>query len=186
MGVRGNLTMRKKRTLKEKALHLWKKAGLPKFLNKYGPKTTPARQVYLCYLEYTVHAPAWRRASNFMGNYHKRNHHWTTWQKAIQKWPAWVWDALAQASLDYETCELAAIDGTGFSRTNASPYYLKRIDSQKKIKRHTQVRVMVDVDRRKFLSWRFRSKPRGETRRRSLSCETHTNTSGNDSHGQRI
>ena len=156
--------MRKKRTLKEKALHLWKKAGLPKFFNKYGPKTTPARQVYLCYLEYTVHAPAWRRAANFMEEHHKRNRHWTTWQKAIQKWPAWVWDALAQASLDYETCELAAIDGTGFSRTNASPYYLKRIDSQKKIKRHTQVMVMVDVDRRKFLSWRFRAKPRGETR----------------------
>ena len=133
MGVRGNLTMRKKRTLKEKALHLWKKARLPKFFNKYGPKTTPARQVYLCYLEYTVHAPAWRRAANFMGNYHKKNRHWTTWQKAIQKWPAWVWDALAQASLDYETCELAAIDGTGFSRTNASSYYLKRIDSQKKV-----------------------------------------------------
>ena len=39
--------MRKKRTLKEKAFHSWKKTGLPEFLNKYGPKTTPARQVYL-------------------------------------------------------------------------------------------------------------------------------------------
>ena len=164
MGVRGNLTMRKKRTLKEKAFHLWKKAGLPKFFNKYGPKTAPERQTYLCYLEYTVHAPAWRRAANFMEKYHKRNRHWTTWQKAIQKWPAWVWDALAQASVDYEECETAAIDGTGFSRTNASQYYLKRIDSQNKIKHHTQAVVMVDVERKKFLSWRFRTKPRGETR----------------------
>ena len=155
--------MKKKRTLKEKAFHLWKKAGLPKFFNKYGPKTTPARQTYLCYLEYTVHAPAWRRAANFMGEHYDRNRHWTTWQKAIQKWPAWVWDSLAKASIDYEECETAAIDGTGFSRTNASQYYLKRIDREGKIKRHTQAVVMVDVERKKFLSWRFRAKPRGET-----------------------
>ena len=99
-----------------------------------------------------------------MEEYHNKNRHWTTGQKGIQKWPAWVWDTLARASVDYEECETAAIDGTGFSRTNASQYYLKRIDSEGKVKRHTQAVVMVDVERRKFLSWRFRAKPRGETR----------------------
>ena len=74
-----------KETLKQKALHLWKKAGLPKFLNKYGPKKTPAWQVYLCHLEYTTHAPAWRRASKFMSDYYSKQRHFTTWQKAIQK-----------------------------------------------------------------------------------------------------
>ena len=98
-----------------------------------------------------------------MEEHYNRNRNWTTWQKAIQKWPSWVWDALAKASIDYEECETAAIDGTGFSRTNASPYYLKRIDREEKIKRHTQAVVMVDVERKKFLSWRFRAKPRGET-----------------------
>ena len=78
LGVGRSPAMKKKRTLKEKVFHLWKKARLPKFLNKYGPKTTPALQTYLCYLEYTVHAPAWRRAAKFMGNYHKKNRHWTT------------------------------------------------------------------------------------------------------------
>ena len=155
--------MRQKETLKEKAYDLWKKAKLPDFFNVKGPKRTPAWLVYACHLEYTAHAPAWRRAANFMTNYHNEQRHWTTWQKAIQKWPAWVWDALAAASVGEEPCELAPIDGTGLSRTNASQHYLKRIDREHKIKRHVQAIVMVDVKRRKFLPWRLRAKPRGET-----------------------
>ena len=154
--------MRKKETLKDKAYRLWNKAGLPKFLNKFGPKRTPAWQVYLCHLEYTTHAPAWRRAANFMIDYHDKQRHWTTWQKAINKWPAWVWDALAKASVDEEECDIAAIDGTGLSRSDASQYYLRRIDSKNKVKRPVQNMVMIDVEKRKFLSWRFRATPRGE------------------------
>lgn len=156
-------TMKKRETLENKALHLWNKAGLPIFFNKYGPKKTPAWRIYLCHLEYTVHAPAWRRAANFMNDYYNESRHWTTWQKAINKWPAYVWDALAQASVDEVPCEIAAIDGTGLSRSNASQYYLHRIDSELKVKRPVQAMVMVDVNRRKFLSWRFRAVPRGET-----------------------
>ena len=155
--------MKKKRTLKEKVLRLWKRAGLPDYFNKYGPKQTPAWEFYLAYMEYVVHAPSWRRTANFMTDYHGKSQHWTTWHKAIQKWPMWVWDRLAIASIDYAECKLAAIDGTGISRTCASHHYLRRIDSMYKIKRHTQLMAMVDVKKKKFLSWRFRAKPRGET-----------------------
>ena len=130
--------MGKKKTLKDKAYHLWQEAGLPEFLNKYGPKKTPAWKVYLCHLEYTVHAPAWRRASNFMDEYHDLSRHWTAWQKAIAKWPAWVWDALAKASAGREPCEVAAIDGTTHSRSNPSQHYLKRIDRVEQVKRPVQ------------------------------------------------
>lgn len=86
--------MEKRESLKDKAFRLWKEAGLPDFFNKYGPKKTPAWKFYLCYLEYTSHASAWHRASNFMMDYYDEGLHWTTWQKAIQKWSAWVWDVL--------------------------------------------------------------------------------------------
>jgi len=153
--------MKKKETLKDKAKRLWKAAGLPKFLNKYGPKNTPGWMIFLCHLEYTTHAPAWRRAAGFMVDYHKKSRHFTTWQKAIQKWPQGVWNALAQASAGEEECEVAAIDGTGMSRANPSQHYIKRITGYKAA-RPTQTLVMIDVKRRKFLSWRFRAKPRGE------------------------
>ena len=97
-----------------------------------------------------------------MTNYHRKTRHWTTWQKAIAKWPQWVWDALAKASVGQESCALAAIDGTTMSRSNPSQHYLKRIDRSEPISRPVQDVVMVDVLRRKFLSWRIRAKARGE------------------------
>jgi hypothetical protein len=154
--------MRKLKTLKDKAYDLWKKAKLPKFLNKFGPKVTPGYLTYACHLEYTTHAPAWRRAANFMENYHEDSRHWTTWQKAISKWPQWVWDAIEDASVEEEVCEIAAIDGTTISRTDASQHYLRRIDRDGEISRPVQEVIMVDVVNRKFLSWRIRAKARGE------------------------
>jgi hypothetical protein len=154
--------MRKLKTLKDKAYDLWKKAKLPKFLNKFGPKVTPGYLTYACHLEYTAHAPAWRRAANFMENYHEDSRHWTTWQKAISKWPQWVWDAIEDASVEEEVCEIAAIDGTTISRTDASQHYLRRIDRNGEISRPVQEVIMVDVINRKFLSWRIRAKARGE------------------------
>jgi len=154
--------MKRKKTLKDKAYRLWQEAGLPEFFNKYGPKKTPAWMVYLCHLEYTSHAPSWRRAADFMTDYHEKSRHWTSWQKAIAKWPVWVWDALAQASAGQEACEVAAIDGTTHSRSDPSQHYLKRIDRVERVKRPVQDVVMIDIKRRKFLSWRIRAKPRGE------------------------
>lgn len=154
--------MEAKETLRTKAFRLWKKAGLPQFLNKYGPKKTPAWLIYLCHLEYTAHAPAWRRAAGFMEDYHHKKRHWTSWQRAIAKWPAWVWDALAKASSGDEQCEVAAIDGTTLARSNPSQHYLRRIGSDGHISRPIQEVLLVDVARRKFLAWRIRAKPRGE------------------------
>ena len=154
--------MEKRETLKDKAFDLWKKAGLPEFFNKKGPKKTPAWLVYACHLEYTTHAPSWRRASGFMEAYHDEKRHWTTWQKAMSKWPGWVWDALEDASVGEELCEVAAADGTTFSRSNASQHYLHRIDREEKIYRPVQAVVLIDVEKRKFLSYRIRAKPRGE------------------------
>jgi hypothetical protein len=154
--------MKNKETLKDKAKRLWKKAGLPDFFNKKGPKSTPAWLTYACHLEYTAHAPSWRRAANFMSNYHEDSRHWTTWQKAISKWPQQVWDAIENASVEDGVCEIAAIDGTTMGRSDASQHYLRRIDREGEVARPVQGVVMVDVLRRKFLSWRIRAKARGE------------------------
>jgi transposase len=155
-------TMKKKETLEEKAYHLWKKAGLPEFLNRKGPKKTPAWKTYLAYLEYTDHAPAWRRTESFMADYHGICRHWTTWQKAIAKWPKSVIEALRIASIDDEHCEIGAIDGTTLTRSDASQHYLHRIDREDKVGRPVQEVLLVDIRRKLFLSWRIRAAPKGE------------------------
>jgi len=153
--------MKEKETLKQKAYRLWKAAGLPKFLNKRGPKKTPGWLILLCHLEYTTHAPSWRRAMNFMVDYHEKSRHWTSWQKAISKWQQWVWDALAKASAGNLPCEVAAIDGTTMARSNPSQHYIKKINCDLCTHPIQEV-VMIDVKHRKFLSWRIRAKARGE------------------------
>jgi hypothetical protein len=154
--------MKEKETLQDKAYRLWKAAGLPEFFNTKGPKWTPAWKVYLAYLEYTEHAPAWRRAADFMLEYYNVPRHWTAWQKAIAKWPQSVWDALRVASVGTTDCEIAAIDGTTLTRSDASQHYLKRIGQEGRIGRPVQEVLLIDVKRRVFLSWRFRATPRGE------------------------
>ena len=154
--------MKTKETLKQKAFRLWKKAGLPKFLNRYGPKRTPGWLVYLCHLEYTSHAPAWRRAAGFMTDYYGKTRHWTAWQKAISKWPQWVWDALGKASIDNSQESITAVDGTTLSRSNPSQHYLKRIGRIGSVARPIQSIILIDIPNRKFLSWRVRATPRGE------------------------
>jgi hypothetical protein len=154
--------MKAREALKDKAKRLWKAAGLPKFLNKYGPKKTPGWMIYLCHLEYTTHAPAWRRAAAFMTEYHQKPRHWTAWQKAIAKWPQWVWDALGKASAADCTGNLTALDGTTTGRSNPSQHFLHRIDRDGRVARPVQAVVLIDVERRKFLAWRVRATPRGE------------------------
>ena len=154
--------MSEKETLKLKAYHLWRAAALPDFLNHKGPKWTPAWEVYACHLEYTAHVTSWREAARFMSAYYDIRRHFTTWQKAIAKWPQYVWDALAKASAGDDPCDIAAIDGTTMSSSNPSQHYLKRIGRVDAINRPVQDVVMVNVLRRKFLSWRIRMTPRGE------------------------
>jgi hypothetical protein len=50
------------------------------------------------------------------------------------------------------------------TRSNPSQHYLRRIDREEMVKRPLQQVVMIDVVRRKFLSWRIRATPRGEKR----------------------
>jgi hypothetical protein len=154
--------MNEKETLEEKAYRLWKAAGLPEFLNRFGPKKTPGWMTYLCHLEFTVHAPAWRRAAGFMADYYDETRHWTSWQKAIGKWSQWVWDALERASVESVECELSAVDGTSLSRSDPSQHYLKRIGREGSVARPIQAVILVDIVKRKFLSWRIRAKSRGE------------------------
>ena len=155
--------MARKETLIQKVKGLVKRARIPRFLNKYGPKRHPLWQFYLCHTVYTVYCRCWRRAAVFMGEFYGISLHWTTWQKAIAKWPRWVWHALARASVGEEECFTAAIDGTGISRSNPSQHYLHRIDHANKVSRPVQEMVMIDVENRRFLSWRIRAKQRGET-----------------------
>jgi len=155
--------MTQQEPLIKKAQRLVRAARLPQFFNKMGRKWHPTWQIYLCHLVYTVHAPSWSRAAKFMNEFYGIKMDWTCWRKALMKWPAWAWHALAKASAGDEPCDIAAIDGTTYARSNPSQHFFVKILGGKS-SRPVQNIVMIDVKRHKFLAWRVRAKPRGETR----------------------
>jgi hypothetical protein len=154
--------MTRQKRLIDKAKHVVRVAGLPQFFNKFGRKWHPTWQIYLAHLVYTKYRLSWPRTAKFMTEYYDMNMDWTCWRKAIRGWPLWVWEAIGRASIKAKSCDWAAIDGTCISRSDPSQHYLHRIDREEVVKRPLQEVVMIDVLRRKFLSWRIRATPRGE------------------------
>ena len=53
-----------------------------------------------------------------------------------------------------------AIDGTGFSKTNPSFHFVKRIDRKKPIKSYAKLSALFDIDSRKFCALKIRVNPR--------------------------
>ena len=154
--------MTREAQLIDKIKGLVRRARLPRFFNRYGRKWHPTRQLVLCHAVYALYARCWRRAAKFMREFYGITMTFSCWRKAILKIPSWAWDALARASAGDKPCALTAIDGTTLARSNPSQHYYQRILGGKTA-RPTQQLLMIDVQRRKFLAWRFRSHQRGET-----------------------
>lgn len=154
-------TMKKRKTLLKKLNAIVRKARVPKHLNKSnkGPKTYTARQHVKCLLLRQKHKCTYEElVDDYLPYYFNDIPERSTLIKFANRLSVHLWSRILAASSD-EECNLAAIDGTGISRTNASNYYLHRIDSDNPIKRYIKLSIMVNVEKRKFLSARIRACP---------------------------
>lgn len=150
--------MKKKKSLLQKLDGLLRK--FPKFLHHFGPKTYTARLHLKCLLLMEKLNCSFSKLYEFL-HYFGVNHppERSTLIKFRKRLPAELWDDLLKASAGLELCEMGAIDSTGFSRSNASSYFVKRIDRDIKTQRHLQLSIYVAVKERKVLSARLRAQP---------------------------
>ena len=153
--------MKKKRTTLKKLNAIIRKARVPKYLNKSnkGPKIYTARQHVKCLLlrqkfKCTYEELVEEHLPYYFDNIPER----TTLIKFANRLPVYLWNYILSGSAEDE-CNLSAIDSKRISRTNASHYYLHRIDSLNPVKRHIKLSIMVNVEKRKFLSARIRAYP---------------------------
>ena len=149
----------KRRLFKLVVKHL-EKSGVRKYIHKFGPKKFQTSQLVLGLVLREKYKMTYRDTSEFLQEYYDLKMHWTTLQKACNRLPLCLWQKLLQSTIP-EFCFLAAIDGTGYSRTNPSAHYLRRIDG-KTPSIPIKLSIMIDVDTRKVLSARIRTKPRHE------------------------
>lgn len=157
--------MKKENRLDRKIFRLFKVAGHPRWIHHMGPKKFQTWILCLGLVIKQVYQLSYRRAMKFLDEYYRIKLHWTTLQKAAKRLPRALWQSLLAATVTWNNVYLAAADGTGFSRTGASNYYLKRIDRIEPVNRSIQAITMIDVEKRKFLSGVFYAKSYGEAKR---------------------
>ncbi|RMD65553.1 hypothetical protein D6817_05855, partial [Candidatus Pacearchaeota archaeon] len=78
--------------------------------------------------------------------------------KMRKRIPLWIWGRLLRLTAGFKH-EKVAIDCTGFSRTNPSYHYVKRINRRKPIKSYAKLSALFDINKRKFCAVRVRTKP---------------------------
>src|SRR3989344_3682109 len=94
----------------------------------------------------------------------KRIPHYTTLQKAMQRLPKQVFEKMVRAChslLDMKGM-LSAVDGTGFSNTNPSHYYIKRIEGTS-VKNYTKTVLLADLNTKLVLNVKSTSDYQAET-----------------------
>jgi transposase len=154
--------MEKKKRLDSKIKRLVRQAGHPRYFHHMGPKKFELWVLCLGLLAKQIYRLSYRRVMKFLDEFYKIRIHWTTLQKAAKRFPKSLWQSFLAASIPHEAIELAAGDGTGFSRTSPSHYFLKRIDREGPVGRPVQLISLVDVKRRKFLPSTVFAKPQHE------------------------
>lgn len=94
----------------------------------------------------------------------KRIPHYTTLQKFVQRTPKKAFETLVKACRKLLKLKniTASIDGTGFSNTNPSHYYIKRINS-KNVKNYTKTVLLTDNKTKLVLNIKTHSNNTAET-----------------------
>lgn len=156
-------TMKKKERLVNKIKRLIRRAGLPRWLHRCGPKKFFFWQLALGLMIKEVFRLSYRRAMNFLWEYYGISLHWTTLQKCRQRIALSIWKRLLSSTIE-KPIEVAAIDGSSMQRTNPSDHYLKRIYREGKNQTPIFFNAMIDVVRRKFISIRHHARRAGEIR----------------------
>src|SRR3989338_10262843 len=151
----------------EKRLHtkihrLLKRADIPRWVHHMGPKKFETKVLCLGLVIKQVYQLSYRRTMRFLDEYNAHSLHWTTLQKAAKRLPKSFWQNLLAATVVWDETTIAAADGTGFSRSGPSHYYLKRIDREGPVGRPVQAICLIDVEKRKFLAGNFLAKPQHE------------------------
>ena len=153
--------MENKDHLVKKIKHLLRRANAPSRLHHYGPKTYELWQHVFGLFVKSYCQLSYRSAAIFLRQLGFNVASKSTLQRYAARLSLPFWQTLLRSTLGATSC-IAAVDGTGLSRTQASHHYIRRIDGYRH-KRGFQLMLLVSRNK-KVLSLRLRSKSAGETK----------------------
>ena len=133
--------------------------GCPRWLHHFGPKKYRLENHLTALISMQSFRLSFRRAAKLLGFLGIKVPTYSALCKMRKRIPASLWNSLLKKTAGVQH-ERVAIDGTGFSRTNPSFHYVKRIDRKNPVKRYAKLSALFDIDRKKFIALKIRSRPR--------------------------
>jgi hypothetical protein len=151
--------MKKEEKLSRKIKRLLKRLGYPRWLHHFGPKTYELYQHIFAFVVMAVCRLSLRRVQKFLSSLGYVIPTFSALCKSRKRISPTLFERALALTAGKNHKEVA-IDSTGFSRTNPSYHYIKRIDREKPIKSWIKQSTLFDVKQRTILAIRVRSKPR--------------------------
>ena len=156
--------MTKTSRLVNKIKCLLKRAAVPRWLHHFGPKKYQFWQHFLALLIKQELNLSYRRACALLSDFGFKIPTYSALCKIAKRLPLRLWQALLKATVGLKSIAAAAIDSTGFTRTNPSGHYIWRIDRRKPIKQAVKVSILADAGSKKILTARIRALPAHDIR----------------------
>ena len=121
--------MKKPTKLYRKILRILKKLNQREYLHRFGPKKYKFCQHIFALLMMQICKLSLRRVENFLILLEIEVPTYSALCKSRKKIPMNLWNFLLRETTNLSSTNVA-IDSTGFSRTNPSFHFVKRIDSK--------------------------------------------------------
>jgi hypothetical protein len=153
--------MKKENKLIRKIKRLLKRLGMPRWLHKYGPKRYEFFEHFFALIVRHYCRLSYRRVKKLLNNFDITCPSKSALQATAAKLGTRFWDRVLKFTSGNPY--LLAIDSTGFSRSNPSYHYLKRIDG-KNPKIPVKVSIAFDTCQKKVTAARIRVLPAHDIR----------------------
>lgn len=150
--------MKQLTNLKIKIKRFLKILDYPEFLHRFGPKTYKLEDHISNLLLMQICKSSLRRTELIANLFGNKCPTYSALCKRRKKIPLELWQRLLRLTSGLSSGKVA-IDGTGFSKSNPSFHYLKRIDGQTP-KNYAKLSALLDLETKKFLIMRIRTTPR--------------------------
>ena len=151
--------MKKEVKLVKKLKGLLKQLKCREYLHHFGPKKFKFVQHVFALLIKEVLRCSFRRCVKILKMFDVITPTYSALCKCRKRIPIHLWNSLLKLTAGLSS-RIVAVDSTGFSRTNPSFHYLKRINCKKPVKRYAKLSAFFDLPTRKFIALRVRVKPR--------------------------
>jgi transposase len=148
--------MVKEEKLINKFKRLLRRLGMPRWLHHFGPKKYELANHLLALVLKQECKQGYRRISRMLRGLGIKCATKSGLWYAMNRIPLALWQRVLSATAD-KTSYILAIDGTGMSRTNASPYYYWRIDKPYPVEIPLKLSIVIDTKTKKIVALRLRA-----------------------------